>query len=279
MKISCPKCNATGSIPDHDIPESGRFISCPRCNEGFTVTKPRHGSDVYLVDTCPACGFSTFGDETFSVCPKCGIAIKTFVERQREEQLQKRNQELLAKKFNNADTSAPITEPAETPVADFIDNLHPVNLIGWSVALVALIILCTGLWGLIEHDSSKIQAMLMEERDEPVTGFYIFLHFALIHWIKMTYGICALIISVLFLKRLRIALRAMSYLLWATIAIVPLSYIVSYIYKIMDPIPHTAAGYIIDFLNIILMGTLVGVPLFLLDRYIHDRRITSVVKL
>ena len=77
MKISCPKCNASGSIPDHEVPESGRFISCPRCNEGFTVTKPRAGNDVYLVDTCPSCGFSTFGDETFGTCPKCGSSNTT----------------------------------------------------------------------------------------------------------------------------------------------------------------------------------------------------------
>ncbi len=45
MKISCPKCNASGTIRDHDIPESGRIITCPRCQERFPVTTLRDGND------------------------------------------------------------------------------------------------------------------------------------------------------------------------------------------------------------------------------------------
>ena len=279
MKISCPKCSASGSIPDHEVPESGRFISCPRCNEGFTVTKPRSGKDDYLVDTCPSCGFSTFGDETFGTCPKCGVAIKIFVERQREEQRLKHNQELLGKKLNNAETSAPPPEVTTTPVADFIDNLHPVNLIGWGVAAVAIIVLGIGLFGIIGYDGAKIQATMMEEREEQVTGFYVFLHYGLLHWVKLMYGVSALAVSLLFMKRLKIWLRAMSGLLWATIVIVPLSYIIGFISWVLAPIPHTISGYLIELFNILFMSALVMVPLYLLERYLHERKITSIVKL
>lgn len=279
MKISCPKCNASGSIPDHEIPESGRFISCPRCNEGFTVNKPRAGSDAYLVDTCPSCGFSTFGDETFGTCPKCGVAIKTFIERQREEQRLKHNQELLGKKLNNAEAAPPEAEVTTTPVADFIDNLHPVNLIGWGVAAVAIVVLGLGLWGMIGYDSSKIQTLLLEERDEQVSGFYVFLHYGLIHWVKVLYGASSMAVSVLFMKRLKIALKALSYLLWTTIVLVPLLYIISFIYWIIAPIPHTISGYLINCMEIIFIGALVGVPLYLLGQFIQERKVTSVVKL
>jgi predicted Zn finger-like uncharacterized protein len=279
MKISCPKCKANGTIPDHEVPESGRFINCPRCHEGFTITRPRAGSDVYLVDTCPACSFSTFGDETFSTCPKCGIAVKTFVERQREEQRQKHNQELLGKKLNNTETAAPPPEVAAAPVADFIENLHPVNLISWGVAAVAIIILGLGLWGIIEYDSTKIKAMLAEERDEQVSGFYVFLHYGLLHWVKLVYGLAALTVSMLFMKRLKIALQMLSNLLWATIILVPLYYVISFIYWVMAPIPHTISGYLIEILNILFMSALAGVPLYLLEQYLHERKITSVVKL
>ena len=279
MKISCPKCNASGTIPDHEIPESGRFISCPRCQEGFTVSKPRSGNDVYLVDTCPSCGFSTFGDETFSTCPKCGIVIKTFVERQREEQRQKRDQELLAKKFNNVETAPSQPEAAAAPVADFIESLHPVNLIGWGVAIVAIIIIGIGMWGVIEYDSAKIKAMLLEEREEQVSGLYVFLHYGLMHWVKIIYGISALGVSVLFMKRLKTSLRAMSGLLWTTMVLVPLSYITGFVYWVVAPIPHTTSGYLIEILNILFMTALVGIPLFILERYLHERAITSVVKL
>lgn len=279
MKITCPKCSASGNIPDHEVPESGRFISCPRCHEGFTVSRPRAGNDVYLVDTCPACSFSTFGEETFSTCPKCGISVKTFVERQREEQLQRRNQELLGKKLNNTESAPPPPELSSAPVADFIENLHPVNLISWGTALVAIIVLGLGLWGLIEYDSTKIKAMLLEERDEQVSGFYVFLHYGLLHWIKLLYGLSALAVSALFMKRLKIGLKAMSGLLWATIALVPLIYIVSFIVWVLAPIPHTISGYLIEILNVLFMSALVGAPLYLLEQYLYERKITSVVKL
>jgi predicted Zn finger-like uncharacterized protein len=279
MKISCPKCNASGTIPDHEIPESGRFISCPRCNEGFTVTKPRPGNDVYLVDTCPSCGFSTFGDETFGTCPKCGVAIKIFIERQREEQRLKHEQELLGKKFNNVGTAPPLPEVNTTPVADFIESLHPVNLISWGVAAVAIIILAWGLWGIIGYDGARIQTTLIEERGEQVSGMYVFLHYGLLNWVKFMYGVIALSVSLLIMKRLKIGLRALSGLLWATIVLVPLLYSISFVYWVLAPIPHTISGYLIEILNIIFMSALVGVPLYLLESYLHERKITSVVKL
>lgn len=279
MKISCPKCSANGTIPDHEIPETGRFLNCPRCNEGFTITKPRSGKDDYLVDTCPACSFSTFGDETFSTCPKCGILIKAFVERQREENLLKRNQELLGKKLNNIDIAPPPPEASATPVADLVDNLHPVNLISWGVSAIALIVLGLGLIGIIGYDSDKIRTLLMEECEEPVSGFYVFLNYALIHWVKVIYGLCSFTVSILFIKRLKIGLRAMSGLLWATIFLVPLAYIISFFKWVQAPIPHTVSGYLIEILNALFVSALVGVPLYLLERYLHDRKITSIVKL
>jgi predicted Zn finger-like uncharacterized protein len=280
MKISCPKCHASGSIPEHDVPESGRFISCPRCGEGFTVTKPRAGNDVYLVDTCPACSFSTFGDETFGSCPKCGIAVKTFVERQREEQLQKHNQELLAKKLNHFSVAPPPQpEATSTPVADFIDNLHPVNLISWGVAAAAVLIIGFGLWGIRGYDGAAIQALLMEERDEPVSALSVFLQHGLLHWTKLLYGLCALTVSIFFMKRLAFGLRAMSRLLWATIVLVPLIYSIAFISWVLAPIPHTLSGYGIEILNIFFVSALAGTPLYFLERFLHERTITSVVNL
>jgi predicted Zn finger-like uncharacterized protein len=279
MKITCPKCSASGTIPDHEVPESGRFISCPRCHEGFTVTKPRSGADSYLVDTCPSCGFSTFGEESFSTCPKCGVAVKIFIERQREELRQKHDLELLGKKLTNVEAVPASPETSAISVADLIDSLHPVNLISWGVAAAAIIILCFGVWGMAGYDSTKIQALLVEEGGEQVSGLYVFLHYGLIHWIKLIYGLSALTVSALFIKRLKVGLRALSTLIWATIGLVPLIYCVSFVYWVLAPIPHTISGYLIEILNILFTGALVGIPLYLLERYLHERKITSVVKL
>jgi hypothetical protein len=47
----------------------------------------------------------------------------------------------------------------------------------------------------------------------------------------------------------------------------------------MQPIPHSISGYFIEVVNIALMTALWCIPLFLLVRFLADRRITSVVKL
>ena len=279
MKITCPKCNASGTIPNHDVPESGRFISCPRCHEGFNITKPRAENDAYMVDTCPACGFSTFGDETFATCPKCGVSVKTFIERKREEQRLKRDQELLGKKLNNSETCAPPPETSVTPVADFVDSLHPVNIISWGITAVAIIFLCIGMFGVIDYNSTAIKARLIEEGAEQVSSLYVFMHYGLMHWVKLLYGLIALATSILFMKRLKIALQILSGLLRGSILMVPLVYIISFIYWVLAPIPHTISGYFIEILNILFMTALVGAPLYLLERYLHERGITSVIKL
>ncbi|HIJ89104.1 MAG TPA: hypothetical protein HPP97_15720 [Desulfuromonadales bacterium] len=279
MKISCPKCNASGTLSEHEIPEAGRYITCPRCKEGFTVSKPSSENNSYRVDTCPSCGYSTFGDEPFSTCPKCGVAVKTFIERQQEELLAKHNQELLGKKLNNVETSAPPPEATTNTVADLIENLHPVNIISWGVAAVAIVLFCLGLWGVLGFDSAKIQETLLLERDEQFSRLSVFLHYGLIHWIKLLYGITALAVAVLFMKRLKVGLKALSYLLWATIFLVPLLYIITFIDWIIGPIPHSVSGYVINCMEIIFISALVGVPLYLLERYLHQRIITSIVKL
>lgn len=278
MKITCPKCNAVGSIPEHEIPEAGRFVSCPRCQQGFTVRKPRAGNDSYLVDTCPACNFSTFGDETFGTCPKCGVLVKSFVERQREEVLQQRNQELLTKKFNR-DEEPPAPEAESAPVADFIENLHPVNLVGWGVVLAAVVIVAAGLWGVIGYDGQAIQARLSEQRDEQVSGWYVFINYGAMHWVKSIYGLLTLSVAVMFLRHMHLSLKALSWLIWTAMAYVPVSMVVGFILWVLEPIPHTIAGYLIEIFNIIFISALVGVPLYLLERYLHERTITTVVRL
>ena len=85
--------------------------------------------------------------------------------------------------------------------------------------------------------------------------------------------------AMLFMKRLKTGLRAMSGLLWASIILVPLWYVISFINWVLAPIPHTIGGYLIEILNILFMSALAGVPLYMLERYLHERKITSIVKL
>jgi hypothetical protein len=67
--------------------------------------------------------------------------------------------------------------------------------------------------------------------------------------------------------------------LWGTIVIVPLAYIISFILWVLAPIPHTVSGYLIEIFELLFISALVGVPLYLLEEFLHERKITSVVKL
>jgi predicted Zn finger-like uncharacterized protein len=278
MKIICPKCNASGNIPDHEIPVEGRFLSCPRCKHGFDVKKPKATSNEYLVDACPSCAYSTFGEERFGTCPKCGVVIKAFIDRQREEKARVREQELLTQKYTRDDTPPPLAEVA-TPVADFVDNLHPVNLIGWGCALVAVVIFCKGFFGLFDYYGTDIRAQLTAQREEQVSAWYVFVHYGMVPWIEVLFGGILLSVSTLFLKHQAKARHALSWLLWAVVAYVPVSMSVRFVRWWIEPIPHTWSGYAIEFFNILFVSALVGIPLILLIRFLEDRRIISVVRL
>lgn len=278
MKISCPNCHANGSIPEHEIPDEGRFLTCPRCKHGFTITKPRAGNDDYLVDTCPACAYSTFGEERFSVCPKCGAIAKTAIDRQREEQIRAREQELLTRKFGR-DDDAPPPEPETSQVAAFVDKLHPVALIGWGCALVAVIILGMGIWELLQYDQGAIREQLAAQREEPVSVWYVFAHYGLLPWIETLYGVAALASAFFFIQQREISLKLLSWMLRAALVFIPVYQVICFVNWILEPIPHGLLGYFVEILNILFLSALWGVPLFLLDRFLKDKRVTSVVRL
>ncbi len=83
----------------------------------------------------------------------------------------------------------------------------------------------------------------------------------------------------LFLRRSALSLKMLSQLLWAAIFFVPVYFVTGFVAWVMQPIPHSISGYFIEVVNIALMTALWCIPLFLLVRFLADRRITSVVKL
>jgi predicted Zn finger-like uncharacterized protein len=292
MKITCPKCGTNGNLPDHEIPEEGRFLSCPKCKHGFDVKKPKATVNEYLVDVCPACAYSTFGDELFGTCPKCGVVIRTYIDRQREEMNRAREQEILNRKFSRdisptlmpggaslSSAPAPASEVESIAIGEFIENLHPVNLIGWGCILVAVVILVMGFFGMFDYYGNDIQAKLTEQRDEQVSGWYVFLHYGMVPWIMVLYGGSLLAVSTFFLKRSKQARQALAWLLWAVIAYVPLSMTVSFVRWWIEPISHSWSGYFIGLFNILFMTVLLGIPLYLLINFLDDKRIKSVVRL
>src|SRR5512144_853487 len=74
MKIECPSCHLSGKVNELELPPDGRELKCPRCKASFHVNKPpAPAGKQELMSMCPACQYSTFTDEMFAVCPKCGL--------------------------------------------------------------------------------------------------------------------------------------------------------------------------------------------------------------
>jgi hypothetical protein len=179
--------------------------------------------------------------------------------------------------------SSPVQAPEPAveslAISEFIENLHPVNLIGWGCALVAVVILIVGVFSMFDYYGKDIQAQLSEQRDEQVSAWYVFLYYGMMPWIMVLYGGALLAVSTLFLKRQAQARKALAWLLWAVLAYVPGSMSVKFIRWCIEPIPHTLSGYLTEIFNILLMTALLGIPLYLLINFLDDKRVKSVVKL
>ena len=72
MKVECPSCHLAGTVNELELPPEGRELTCPRCKKSFHIDRPPLDPDLRPMNVCPACQYSTFSEETFIACPKCG---------------------------------------------------------------------------------------------------------------------------------------------------------------------------------------------------------------
>jgi hypothetical protein len=136
-----------------------------------------------------------------------------------------------------------------------------------------------GLVGLLDYYGEDIRAKLSAQRDEEVSAMEVFLIYGLLPWVEVLYGAVTLCISFQFTKHQVQARKALAWCLWVALAYVPLTHLAGIIRLMTDAIPHPMSNYLIEVFNLVFMSALVGVPLFLLIRFLDDRRITSLVRL
>lgn len=155
MKIECPNCHLQGEINGDRVPVTGQVSTCPRCKGRFTVERPADAGVPPELNSCPRCQYSTFSEETFGVCPKCGLDAADYhrqsaarraadEERRRLERLSQQDQ--LSRQKHRIDQPPPAPEegePAGTPLP------QAVRVVGWSAVAAAVLIGIMGIQGLV----------------------------------------------------------------------------------------------------------------------------------
>jgi len=220
MKIECPHCHLSGELNDQDVPLDGRYIDCPRCNTGFHVKKPpTQGWNPNLMSVCPHCNYSTFTDEMFEVCPKCGLQGSVYQEKKRkqeEAEQHKQDMERLQRSYRQDDF---IKAPSKEPEAAIPLVPAPVRYTGWGVMAVAALVAVFGFVGVMGYHGQDLYTQINETALEPVSRGAIFFRHGLFPWVLTLYGSGMLIVASQFVRLQRWSLKGLEWGGWVGLAI------------------------------------------------------------
>jgi len=222
MKIECPSCHLTGKVNELELPTDGRELKCPRCKKNFHVKKPPPpAGNQDLMNICPACQYSTFTEEMFAVCPKCGLVISAYREKLRKEQEQKqeqkqmqRDREVLTRTHRNPDLILGLPEdgaPAKPSIP------QPILVTGWICIAVGGALLLYGLAGLMNYYGKDWQA-LSDSIVEPVSKTSLFFRLGFIPWLITLFSLYFIAAAGMFLGRKNGAHKELLRGAWAGVA-------------------------------------------------------------
>lgn len=304
MKIECPSCHLTGNVNPVDIPDEGRNFQCPRCKTAFFIDKPAPGVDGdCLMSICPVCQYSTFTDEMFAVCPKCGTRgtdyRRMLVEKAGgkkakrapivdlpeeppvaldREQMQ-REYELLTRSHRNPDFEAPVPDKKvkKPPLPP------PLMLTGWAAVAAGALFLCYGLAGLSDYYGKDWQAILSVPLLEPVSRTQIFFRLGFFPWLRTLYGIGFILAATRFLALWPGAPRLLKGLSWGGAALILFQEIILTVNRILatsgSPPPIFYLDCFIGFLvKVVLWSILFLAVVWLLGREETIREFNDVLQ-
>jgi predicted nucleic acid-binding Zn-ribbon protein len=208
---------------DADIPVTGRLVICPKCGHGIQVKPPAKAWSRYMMNTCPKCGHSTFSEETFAVCPKCGLdGEQHHLERQRQDAQEKARRAVEV----TLPPPPPLPTGSKFAVKQVEEEVAPrfiappaVQLVGGVLALVGVVSLIWGVAGLSDYYGKDWQKIIYEETNDQVSGSYVFFKYGFFPWVKVLFGAPTAVVAAMFLQLKRWALERMEWCVWGLLAV------------------------------------------------------------
>lgn len=280
MKIECPSCHLTGTINEVELPDQGRRLTCPRCKGEFYVEKPAPpASRAGMMNSCPACQYSTFTDEMFAVCPKCGMTAENYqavARKQKEREQAARDQEALNRSFRNPDLVTPATELSATVPAK---ATQPVEVVGGICLAVGAALLFYGVTGLLNYYSRDWQAELAEQVLVPVSKLSVFFKLGLIPWLVTLFSLHLAWSAYSFAKVRDGALQWLTQSAWAGVAVAVLYEMVAFVewVRVSSSTP-TLSYYAVGILSSLFVSALLAAPFLVLLWQLQSDRITRAFR-
>lgn len=275
MKIECPGCKLSGNIDDATVPATGLAMTCPRCKKPFTIEKTAFSAETAaaMLDSCPKCQYSTFSDEKFAVCPKCGLVVADYQRVQlAARQNQKRHsaasssrppseqgvaplpklsseqlqQEEEARRKYGLDKVPGVIEIAEDTVAagPSMETQLPILIAGWGVIAAALILAGFGVSGIMEYlDKLKEAQAAMAAAEETRSGSVLFFQFFLFPTLSVIFAAVLLVFAAQFLAMKKWSISAMQGGAWAGVGLLSLMKISDMIFWFRRASTDASIGY------------------------------------
>lgn len=291
MRIDCPNCKLSGQISDIKIAPEGQYIDCPRCKSSFFVQKSTPSRTADTLTDCPECGYSTFTDDRFDICPQCGLIAKTYnklykkpekrrkevltdngpvtvdqervrqdLERLRREEENKRNQ------YAGQELILPPIE--QQPEALIIPD--PVRYLSWAFIAVGVLVLLSGCKGFIEYwNFTPEDPITLLPEDRPGSIKLFFVH-GLLPTLRLLLGVYMAAVGAQFLKMRTWAKKGAESAAWSGIAYV----VISEAYELAGWIHRSSSSgsflyYFLGIIDTLLMMSLWSAPLLAAIWYIR----------
>ena len=275
MKIECPFCRLTGKINEVELPDLGRELVCPRCKKGFHVDKPKApppGAD--LMNICPVCQYSTFTDELFAVCPKCGLvgsAHREKVRKQQEIEQLMRDHDVLTRSHRNPDLVTSLNAEGE-PEKPSIPQT--VRMTGIACIAVGLLVLFYAVSGLMDYYGKDWQAALSEPFVEPVSKTSIFFRMGFVPWLMTFYSLYFIAAAGFFLARKSGSRRDLIWAAWCGVAMGVIHELADFVNWIRISSSSPSISYIFTgVMNALFWIAIWGAPALVLVWFLHSERI------